>query len=50
MKQVVIENPAINSPFEEPGGHFLFAKEGITKEVVEARRASSYVISIPRPK
>ena len=38
MKQVVIENPMLNSPFEEPGRHFKFSDEGITDEVVEARR------------
>ncbi len=29
MKQVVIENPTINSPFEEPKRHFRFTEEGI---------------------
>src|SRR3990172_200736 len=50
MKQVVIENPILNSPFEEPTRHFKFADEGITDEIVEARRVSSYFIPIPRPK
>lgn len=50
MKQVVIENPVLNSPFEEPRRHFRFTDEGITDEVVEARRVSSYFIPIPRPK
>ncbi len=31
MSQVVIENPIINSPFEEPTRHFKFDDEGITK-------------------
>ena len=35
MKQVVIENPVINSPFEEPQRHFRFTDEGITNEIVE---------------
>ena len=30
MSQVVIENPIINSPFEEPSRHFKFDDEGIT--------------------
>jgi len=47
MTQVVIENPVINSPFEEPHRHFHFTEEGITNEIVEARRISSY---FPRPK
>jgi hypothetical protein len=33
MTQVVIENPVINSPFEEPTHHFRFGKDGITDEV-----------------
>ena len=50
MEQVVIENPVINSPFEEPKRHFLFSEEGITNEIVETRRESSYFIPIPKPK
>lgn len=48
MKQVVIENPVINSPFEEPRRHFKFTEEGITDEVVDGRRISEYFIPIPR--
>ncbi len=47
MKQVVIENPVLNSPFEAPRRHFKFDDEGITNEIVEARRISSYFIPIP---
>ncbi|NVM20153.1 MAG: hypothetical protein HWN68_00045 [Desulfobacterales bacterium] len=50
MKQVVIENPVINSPFEEPRRHFLFSEEGITNEIAEARRVSSYFVSIANSK
>ena len=50
MKQVVIENPVLNSPFEAPQRHFKFDDEGITNEIVEARRISSYLIPVPRPK
>jgi len=50
MTQVVIENPVINSPFEEPHRHFHFTEEGITNEIVEPRRISSYFIPVPRPK
>ena len=50
MKQVVIENPIINSPFEEPKRHFLFSEEGITNEILEARRVSSYFVPIAKPK
>lgn len=50
MEQAVIENPIINSPFGEPKRHFLFYEEGITNEIVEARRISSYFVPIPKPK
>ncbi len=50
MKQVVIENPVINSPFDEPQRHFRFTNEGITNEIVPERRVSSYFIPIARPK
>ncbi len=30
MPQVVIENPVLNSPFEEPKRHFKFTEDGIT--------------------
>ena len=33
MSQVVIENPILNSPFDEPTRHFRFSDEGITDEV-----------------
>jgi len=46
MWQVVIENPFINSPFEEPKRHFKFTDEGISNEIIEARRTSSYFIPI----
>jgi type III restriction enzyme len=50
MSQVVIENPIINSPFDAPSRHFKFADEGITNDVVEGRRVSSYFVPIARPK
>ena len=50
MKQVIIENPILNSPFVEPKRHFKFADEGITNEIIEERRISSYFIPIARPK
>ncbi len=50
MKQVVIENPILNSPYEEPKRHFRFTDEGITDEIVEGRRVSSYFIPVPRAK
>lgn len=50
MSQVVIENPVINSPFKEPTCHFRFGDEGITNEIANDRRVSSYFIPIARPK
>ncbi len=51
MKQVVIENPVINSPYDEPKRHFKFTEEGITNEIIEGvRRPSAYFIPIARPR
>ncbi|MCL4490244.1 MAG: DEAD/DEAH box helicase family protein [Chloroflexi bacterium] len=50
MPQVLIENPVLNSPYEEPKKHFKFSDEGITDEIVDARRISSYFVPIPRAK
>lgn len=47
MPQVVIENPILNSPFVEPSLHFRFDDDGITNEIVEGRRRSSYFVPIP---
>jgi len=46
----IIENPILNSPYKEPTRHFRFSEEGITSEVVEDRRSSSYFVPIPKPK
>lgn len=50
MAQVVIDNPILNSPYEEPTRHFRFSDEGITNEVVNERRTSSYFMPIPAAK
>jgi type III restriction enzyme len=50
MSQVVIENPIINSPFDEPARHFKFDDEGITNEIAEGRRTSQYFVPIAKPK
>jgi type III restriction enzyme len=50
MPDVTIENPVINSPFEEPRRHFRFTEDGITDEIVEGRRISEYFVPIPRAK
>jgi type III restriction enzyme len=50
VPQVTIENPIINSPYAEPTRHFRFSDEGITNEIVEERRVSSYFVPIAQPK
>ncbi len=47
MPDAVIENPILNAPFEEPQRHFCFGEQGITSEVVEERRVSTYFMPIP---
>ena len=49
-RQTVIENPVINSPFEEPRRHFRFDDEGITDEIVNQRRDSCYFVPIAQPR
>ena len=49
-QKVVIKNPIINAPFEEPRRHFRFDEDGITDDVVPARRPSSYFVPIAQPK
>jgi len=49
MTPVVIENPILNSAFQEPTRHFRFSDEGITDEIAEARRVSSYFVPIAKP-
>jgi type III restriction enzyme len=50
MRQVIIENPVINSPFREPTCHFRFTDEGITNEIIDGRRTSSYFVPIAQPR
>lgn len=50
MADVIIENPILNGPFQEPARHFRFGEQGITNEIVTARRTSSYFIPIAQPK
>jgi type III restriction enzyme len=49
-RDIVIENPIINSPFVAPSRHFRFDDNGITDEVVEGRRRSEYFMPIPAAK
>ena len=48
MNQVVIPNPILNSPYDEPLRHFKFDDEGITNTVENTRRVSSYFMPIPK--
>ncbi|MXV84247.1 restriction endonuclease subunit R [Candidatus Poribacteria bacterium] len=50
MSKVTIENPVINSPFEEPERHFKFNARGITEEIADGRRRSEYFMPFPKPK
>jgi type III restriction enzyme len=49
-RQVVIENPVINSPFDEPQRHFHFDDEGITDIIVDKRRESGYFVPVAQPR
>jgi len=49
-RQVVIQNPVINSPFEEPKWHFRFDDEGITDDIANGRRDSCYFVPIAQPR
>jgi type III restriction enzyme len=50
MPQVIVPNPVLNSPFDEPTRHFFFDEDGITDKKVESRRLSSYFVPVPKPK
>ena len=50
MPDTLIENPILNSPYREPTRHFHFGEEGITNEIVETRRPSTYFVPIPPPR
>jgi type III restriction enzyme len=50
MSPIVIANPILNSPFEEPTRHFRFTDDGITDEIVDERRLAGYFVPVPQPK
>jgi type III restriction enzyme len=50
VADAVIDNPILNAPFEEPGRHWKFERDGITNEIVDGRRVSSYFMPIPKSK
>ncbi|MEL4895591.1 hypothetical protein [Crocosphaera sp. Alani8] len=47
MKQVIIENPIINSAFNEPKRHFRFDDEGITGFANKAHRFKGWDLVCP---
>lgn len=49
MPQVIIENPRLNSPYEDPRRHFRFSDEGVTDEIVERQRSNSCFVPIAQP-
>jgi hypothetical protein len=46
VRDVVIENPVINSAFAEPRRHFRFDDDGITSEIAQERRPSACFIPV----
>ena len=46
----MIENPILNSPFEEPERHFEVVGGKFTENIVKGRRPSSYLTPVARPK
>ena len=50
MADRVIDNPIINRPYVAPTRHFRFDAEGISNEIAEERRPSSYFVPVPRPR
>ena len=50
MPRATIEDPIINAPYREPSRHYKFDDEGITSEIVEARRLSGYFVPVPQPR
>jgi type III restriction enzyme len=44
---VALENPILNSPYEEPSEHFVIGREGPTGEVRVGRRPSESFIPVP---
>ncbi|WP_214110115.1 DEAD/DEAH box helicase family protein [Acrocarpospora catenulata] len=48
MSDVILDDPILNSPYDEPTRHFRFGKDGITNEIIERRRPSSYFMPVPR--
>jgi type III restriction enzyme len=43
-----MNNPIVNSPYKEPNRHFNADERGISDEILDARRPSSFYIPVPR--
>lgn len=43
-----MKNPIIYSPYKEPARHFKADERGISDEILEFRRPSSFYIPVPR--
>jgi len=50
MSDTVIDDPILNSPYDEPASHFKFGSDGITSEIIGSRRPSSYFMPVPTPR
>ena len=44
VTDVLIDNPILNSPYEEPARHSRFSDEGFTDDVVQGRGRSGYFV------
>lgn len=45
-----MKSPILNSPYQEPARHFKSDEKGVTDEVLESRRPSSFYIPVPKAK
>ena len=50
MPDRVIDNPIIDSHYRAPVRYFAFDSDGITNQVVEGRRSSSFFVPVSRPR
>jgi type III restriction enzyme len=48
MNQVVIDNPLIDSLFDEPARHFRLTDRGIMNEIGDGRPTSSYFAELAK--
>ena len=45
-----MKSPILNSQYLEPNRHFKSDERGLTEEIAESRRPSSFYIPVPRAK